>query len=134
MPLRLSLSNRLENLKLLEDFLHTWAQQRGLPANRRTGLQRVAGIIFRRLVTRAYRPYQPGSISVVVEEKGPRLRLVFEDDAPPHSPGVLNDLKYSPNADADADSNQKKAQPWIESLVYYRTSDRKNRLVVFLAL
>ncbi|MBM4276000.1 MAG: ATP-binding protein [Deltaproteobacteria bacterium] len=134
MPLRLTLSNRLENLKLLEDFIHKWAQQRGLTAIRLSGLEQVAGAIFRHLVTQAYRPNQPGSISIILEEKGPRLRLVFEDDAPPHPPEVLNGLAQPGNSNQSSGSNLKKSQPWAESLVYYRTGDRKNRLVVFLSL
>lgn len=133
MSLRLTLSNRLENLKLLEDFIHKWARQRGLTSNRRAGLELVAATIFRHLVTQAYRPHQPGSISVTLEEKGPRLRLVFEDDAPPHPPEVLNGLTQPGGPNQSAGANLK-SQPWAESLVYYRTGDRKNRLVVFLSL
>jgi hypothetical protein len=134
MSLRLILSNRLENQKLLEDFIQEWAQHRGLTANRGTGLQRVVGAIFRHLVTQAYRPHQPGSISIVLEEKGPRLQLIFEDDASPHPPALLNGLAEPPASLQGADSGQKKSQPWAESLVYYRTGDRKNRLVIFLTL
>ncbi|MBM4295279.1 MAG: ATP-binding protein [Deltaproteobacteria bacterium] len=134
MALRLTLSNRLENQKLLEDFIQKWAQQRGLSANRRTALPRVAGTIFRHLVTQAYRPPQPGSISISLEEKGPRLCLVFEDDAPAHSPEVLNGLTTPEAHKQNVPSNSKKSQPIAESLIYYRTGDRKNRLVVFLTL
>jgi anti-sigma regulatory factor (Ser/Thr protein kinase) len=131
---RLTLSNRQENLKLLLDFIKTWAQERSLAAPRRASLEQAAREIFQHLLTQAYHPGQPGSISVVLEEKGPRLRLVFEDDGAPHNP-----LRFigpqAPDApeQPDCNSGPGSLQVTAESLLYYRTGDHKNRLVVFLA-
>ncbi|MFZ0052642.1 MAG: hypothetical protein WAK96_12785, partial [Desulfobaccales bacterium] len=88
--------------------------------------------IFRHLVDHAYQPGEPGSIAVELEEKGPRLRLMFEDDAvpknspenPPGNPGGRASPVDAPNLKA--------LEPLAESLIYYRTADGKNRLVVFL--
>ncbi|MFZ0052958.1 MAG: ATP-binding protein, partial [Desulfobaccales bacterium] len=80
---RLTLTNRPENLRLLEDFISQWSKDRGLPAARLRGLELAAKRIFRHLVDHAYQPGEPGSIAVELEEKGPRLRLMFEDDAVP---------------------------------------------------
>ncbi|MFI5329837.1 MAG: ATP-binding protein [Desulfobaccales bacterium] len=124
---RLTLTNRPENLRLLLDFVHRWSRDRSLPPARLDSLELVAGQIFRHLVEHAYQPGEPGSIAVALEEKGRRLRLMFEDDAkppitgnskaadPPSNPPHLNGLQHL-----------------AESLIYYRTADRKNRLVVFL--
>ena len=79
----------------------------------------------------AYKPGEPGSIAVELEEKGPRLRLMFEDDAssaipgkPPGNPGPVAPPMDAPHLNG--------LQRLAESLIYYRTADRKNRLVVFL--
>ena len=59
-----------------------------MPAGKLVSLESAAGEIFRHLVNHAYQPNEPGSIAVELEEKGPRLRLMFEDDAaPPDSSG-----------------------------------------------
>ena len=124
---RLTLTNRPENLRLLLDFIHRWSRDRSLPPARLDSLELVAGQIFRHLVEHAYQPGEPGSIAVALEEKGHRLRLMFEDDAKPPSTG-------NPKA-ADPPSNPPHLnglQHLAESLIYYRTADRKNRLVVFL--
>jgi anti-sigma regulatory factor (Ser/Thr protein kinase) len=123
---RLTLTNRPENQRLLLDFIQRWAKDRSLLPARLESLELAAGKIFRHLVDHAYQPGEPGSIAVQLEEKGPRLRLMFEDDAkppgldpkgedPPANPPHLNGLQHL-----------------AESLIYYRTADRKNRLVVFL--
>lgn len=135
MPSRLTLSNRPENLKLLLDFVGKWAQERGLSASRQAALKGVAVEIFRHLVAHAYLPEQPGSITVVLEEKGPRLRLLFEDDAAPHNPTRLD--KPTPPESANSSGGTpslRRVQQLADSLIYYRTPDRKNRLVVFLTL
>jgi anti-sigma regulatory factor (Ser/Thr protein kinase) len=124
----LILSNRRENLSLLRDYVRQWADERGLPAQRRRTLETAAEEIFRYLVTSAYQPEQPGSISISLEERGPRLRLSIEDDAPPHHPGRSGRLP-APAAATLFDHLQQLA----ESLVYYRTAERKNRMVVYLA-
>ena len=80
---RLTLTNRPENLRLLLDFVHKWSRDRSLPPARLDSLELVAGQIFRHLVEHAYQPGEPGSIAVALEEKGRRLRLMFEDDAKP---------------------------------------------------
>ena len=130
MNARLILSNRQENLKLLMDYVRKWAGDRGLPPNRRQSLEKAAEEIFLHLVSQAYRPGQPGSIALALEEKGPRLRLTFEDDAPPPNPASFNNPTANPGTGS---SLYNKLQQLAESLVYYRTADRKNRLVVFLA-
>jgi hypothetical protein len=126
---RLMLSNRPENLKPLMRYVRKWAEDRGLSPNRRCSLEKVAGDIFRHLVTNAYPPDQPGSIAISLEERGPRLRLMFEDDAAPHHPSSL------PAQDGPALSGgclDNGLQQLAESLVYFRTPDRKNRMIVFL--
>ena len=129
---RLTLTNRPENLRLLEDFISQWSKDRGLPAARLRGLELAAKRIFQHLVVHAYQPDEPGSIAVELEEKGPRLRLMFEDDAvpknspenPPCNPGGMASPVDSPHLKA--------LERLAESLIYYRTADGKNRLVVFL--
>lgn len=126
---RLTLSNRQENLRLLIDYVRKWARNRGIPSNRRRSLEKATEEIFRYVVTCAYPPGQPGSIAISLEQKGPRLRLMFEDDAPPHNPSSLPELGGSDSGDRSLYNG---LQPLAESLVYYRTADRKNRMAVFL--
>ncbi|MCL4501520.1 MAG: ATP-binding protein [Deltaproteobacteria bacterium] len=125
---RLTLTNRPENLPLLLDFVHRWAKDRSLPQARLDSLEMAAGKIFRHVVDHAYQPGEPGSIAVQLEEKGPRLRLMFEDDAKPSGDAAPNaaDPPVSP-------PHLNGLQHLAESLIYYRTADRKNRLVVFLS-
>ena len=129
MDSRLTLSNRPENLKLLMDYVGKWARDRGLSSMRRRGLKKAVEEIFHHLVTYAYQPDQPGSIAISLEERGPRLRLMFEDDAAPHNPNRLP-APDGPNPIGSFLDNG--LQQLAESLVYYRTADRKNRMVVFL--
>jgi len=129
MDSRLTLSNRPENLKLLMDYVGKWARDRGLASMRRRGLEKAVEEIFRHLVTHAYQPGQPGSIAISLEERGPRLRLMFEDDAAPHNP---NRLPAPDGSEPTGPSLDNGLQQLAESLVYYRTADRKNRMVVFL--
>lgn len=129
MDSRLTLSNRPENLKLLMDYVGKWARDRGLSPNRRHCLEKAVEEIFRHLVTHAYQPHQPGSIAISLEERGPRLRLMFEDDAAPHNPNHLSPPDAPDPTGSFFDSS---LQQLAESLVYYRTADRKNRMVVFL--
>lgn len=128
----LTLSNRQENLKLLLDYVRKWGGEHNLPSNRRHSLEKAAKEIFRHLVSHAYRPDQPGSIAVSIEEKGPRLRLTFEDDAGPHHASSLIGLPAPGNPDPASSVLYNGLQQLAESLVYYRTADRKNRMVVFL--
>jgi anti-sigma regulatory factor (Ser/Thr protein kinase) len=129
----LTLSNRQENLKFLLEYVRTWASERGLSPNRRHSLEKAAEEIFRYLVTHAYQPHQPGSIAISLEEKGPRLRLMFEDDADPHHPSSITGIPAL-DAPQPADvSFYNGLQQLAESLVYYRTADHKNRMAVFLA-
>jgi hypothetical protein len=125
---RLTLGNRPENLKRLMKYVRKWAEDRGLSPNRRCSLEKAVEDIFRHLVTYAYQPGQPGSIAISLEERGPRLRLMFEDDASPHNSSSLPD---GPALSACRLDNG--LQQLAESLVYFRTADRKNRLIVFLA-
>jgi anti-sigma regulatory factor (Ser/Thr protein kinase) len=133
MTSRLTLGNRQKNLKLLLDYVRKWAEERGLPPNRKRGLEKAAEEIFRHLVAHAYRPGQPGSITLTLEEKGPRLRLTFEDDAAPHNPTCVCSITGPEASDRANSSLCNGLQQLADSLVYYRTGDRKNRLVVFLA-
>jgi anti-sigma regulatory factor (Ser/Thr protein kinase) len=128
----LTLSNRQENLKLLMDYVRKWAGEHRLPSNRQVSLEKAAEEIFRHLVNHAYRPDQPGSIAVSLDEKGPRLRLTFEDDAAPHHAGSLSGLPAPGNPDPASCLLYNGLQQLAESVVYYRTADRKNRMVVFL--
>jgi anti-sigma regulatory factor (Ser/Thr protein kinase) len=129
---RITLTNRPENLALLLDFIQRWARDRGLPAARRKSLERAAEEIFRQVVDYVYQPGEPGSIAVELTEKGPRLRLMFENDASPPKTAGINPA--NPEAvDPPLDSlHLNGLQPLVESLIYYRTADKKNRLVVFL--
>lgn len=130
---RLTLSNRLENLKTLREFLRAWGEQRGLARNRIRSLEKAAAEIFHFIITRVYRPGVPGSLSILLEDKGVRLRLVFEDDGPPYDPATLDAI--SPNAHLSPSApNLSRLQEWSDSLVYYRTADQKNRLVTFHTL
>jgi anti-sigma regulatory factor (Ser/Thr protein kinase) len=133
MNARLTLSNRRENVKLLTEYVRKWAGDHGLPASRRRSLEKAAKEIFRHLITHAYRPGQPGYIALALEQKGPRLRLMFEDDAAPHNPAGLSSPPASEDLPLANCFFYNGLQQLAESLVYYRTADRKNRLVVFLA-
>ena len=128
----LTLSNRQENLKLLLDYVRKWAAERGLPPKRQKSLEKAAEGIFHHLVNHAYRPDQPGSIGVSLEERGPRLRLTFEDDADPHNPGSLSGLAAPGKPDPASCVLYNGLQQLAESVVYYRTADHKNRMVIFL--
>lgn len=126
---RLTLSNRPENLKQLTHYVRQWAQDRGLSPNRRRSLEKAAADIFRHLVTYAYQPDQPGSIAVSLEERGPRLRLMFEDDAAPRNARRL----LAPDGLALSGCRLDEGfQQLAESLIYFRTAERKNRMIVFL--
>ena len=124
---RLTLTNRPENLRLLLDFIHRWARDRSLSPARLDSVELAASKIFRHLVDHAYQPGEPGSIAVELLEKGPRLRLMFEDDAKP--PSIENPKAADPPI---TPPHLNGLQHLAESLIYYRTADRKNRLVVFL--
>jgi anti-sigma regulatory factor (Ser/Thr protein kinase) len=126
---RLTLSNRPENLKPLMNYVRKWVEDRGLSPNRRRSLEKAVEEIFRHLVTYAYQPDQPGSIAISLEERGPRLRLMFEDDAAPHNPSSLPAPDGSALIGCCLDNG---LQQLAESMVYYRTADRKNRVIVFL--
>jgi anti-sigma regulatory factor (Ser/Thr protein kinase) len=128
----LTLSNRQENLKLLLDYVRKWSQEHRLPSARQRSLEKAAEEIFCHLVNHAYRPDQPGSIAMALEEKGPRLRLTFEDDAAPHHTSSLSGLPAPGNPDPASCVFYNGLQQLAESVVYYRTADRKNRMVVFL--
>ncbi len=129
---RVTLSNRLENLGLLLDFIRKWARDRGLPAGKLSALESAAAEIFRHLVNHAYQAGQPGSIALELAQKGPRLRLMFEDDAhPPNSPGKPGALSGAVDTPREA-GPLNALQRLAESLIYYRTAAGKNRLVVFL--
>lgn len=130
---RLTLSNRPENLKALRDFLRDWGKQRGLSRSRLKSLEKAAAEIFHFIINRVYRPGVPGSMAIILEDKGVRLRLVFEDDGPPYDTATLEAL--SPNADSSPHGpNLARLGDWSDSLVYYRTADQKNRLVTFCTL
>jgi len=126
---RLTLSNRPENLKPLMQYVRKWAADRGLSPNRRYSLEKVVADIFRHLLTHTYLPAQPGSIAISFEERGPRLRLMFEDDAAPHNSSNLPAPDESASSIGYLDNE---LQQLTESLVYFRTADRKNRMIVFL--
>jgi anti-sigma regulatory factor (Ser/Thr protein kinase) len=128
----LTLSNRRENLKLLTDYVRKWAKDRGLSPSRRRSLEKASEEIFRHLVAHAFQPDQPGSISIALEVRGPRLRLMFEDDAAPHNPSSLSGLPAPNGPDPAGSSLYNGLQQLAESVVYYRTAERKNRLVLFL--
>jgi anti-sigma regulatory factor (Ser/Thr protein kinase) len=128
----LTLTNRPENLRLLLDFVQEWARDRSLPADRLQSLELAAGKIFQHLVKDAYQPGAPGSITVALAEEGPRLRLMFEDDAGPSGPPESRPGNPKADDPHKTASHLNGLQGLAESLIYYRTADRKNRLVVFL--
>ncbi len=128
---RLTLTNRLENLGLLREFIRRWTRERGLPAGRLASLEAAADEIFLHLVNHAYRPGEPGSIAVELMEKGPRQRLMFEDAAVPAQSAAK--LPANPGLAATPEAPHLTGlQALAESLIYYRTAEGKNRLVVFL--
>jgi len=128
----LTLSNRQENLKLLREFIRKWAKSQRVSPSRRGNLELASEEIFRHLVTHAYRPGQPGSIAITLEEKGARLRLTFEDDAAVRTCDSLN-LPQAQNAPNLKGNCLNGVLQVAESIVYYRTGDRKNRLVVYIS-
>lgn len=127
---RLTVSNRPENKKILLDFVRKWGVERGLSGSRQDTLEQAVSGVFQHLVSHAYAPNQPGSIVVSLEDKGPRLRLMFEDDAPPHNPTGFN--AWAPGAAVNP--NLTGVRRLADGLIYYRTTDQKNRLVVFLTM
>ncbi len=130
----ITLSNRRENLRPLLDFVHHWAQERNLSPARQSSLELAVRKVFRQLLSHAYPQGQPGSIAVALEEQGPRVRLIFEDDAPPHnllSYQGVTDPGNQNRTNADPDLGQ--LQQLADSLIYCRTPDRKNRLVIFIS-
>jgi anti-sigma regulatory factor (Ser/Thr protein kinase) len=129
---RLTLSNRPKNLKALREFLRDWGKQQGLSRSRSKSLEKAASEIFHFIIKRVYRPGVPGSLTVMLEDTGVRLRLVFEDDGPPYDAPTL--AAISPNAHPSPGPNLSRLQEWSDSLVYYRTADHKNRLVTFYTL
>jgi anti-sigma regulatory factor (Ser/Thr protein kinase) len=133
MPNQLTRSNRPENVKLLQEFLRKWGRQRGLAKGRIKGLEKAASDIFRFIITRVYPPGLPGSLAITLEEKGTRLRLVFEDNGPPFDAATLDAL--SSNASPSTSGlDLSRLKEWSESMIYYRTPDQKNRLVTFFTL
>jgi len=130
---RIILSNRQENLSLLLEFIRRWARDRRLSATRQASLEKVAGAIFQHLLSSVYRPGEPGSIAISLQEKEPRLCVLFEDDAPPHDPADLLAVAAPAQCPAPKAPHPEGWRHLVESLIYYRTTDRKNRLVVFLS-
>lgn len=129
---RLVLSNRPESLELLRDYIRRWSRQHQLPLRRGEYLEEAAAGIFRHLVEEAYGPHRPASISISLEDRGPRVRLVFEDDAPPFHHSGSNGYPSTPSATVPA--ALARSLPQVDSLVYYRTDDHKNRFVVVVSL
>jgi|UniRef100_A0A7C3SJC3 anti-sigma regulatory factor (Ser/Thr protein kinase) len=127
---RLAVSNRQENQRILLEFVRKWGEDHGLSPSRRDTLEQAVSGVFQHLVTHAYQPGQPGSVVVVLEDKGPRLRLMFEDDAPPHNPTGFNAIVPG----ASANPNLIGVRRLADGLIYYRTADQKNRLVLFLTM
>jgi hypothetical protein len=127
MASNLILRNRQENLKVLLDFIREWAKEHGLSASHQAGLERAASQIFQHLVTRGY----PGAIAVALDKYGSRLRLRFEVDAPPYRPGSFHGLPTGDGPGLPLPANG--LGPQVESLIYYRTANRKNRMVLFLS-
>ena len=125
----------MENLRLLRNFVQGWAKKRGLPKARRESLEKAAAEIFHYLVKQVYPPGQPGSITIVLEDKGLRTRLLFEDDAPAYNPTGLDSGKADrPRPQPGQEADLETVRQLADSLIYYRTADQKNRLVVFLAM
>lgn len=132
LPFRLVMSNRPENLELLRDFVGHWSESRGLSPRRRECLEQAAAGIFQHLVGETYGPERHGAISVSLEDQGPRVRLVFEDDAPPFSHAGFNSLPGT-TPSSDAPPTLTAVCPLADSLIYYRTEDHKNRFVLTVA-
>lgn len=127
----LVLSNRADNLKVLKDYIRQWGKERGLSRRRRECLLQAAAGIFQHLVGEVYGPGQPGTISIRLEDRGSRLRLVFEDDAPPlRHPGFPPIHEGTPPEGGSFRLAQ--VCPLADSLIYYRTEENKNRLVMVL--
>jgi hypothetical protein len=131
MASNLILRNRQENLKVLLDFIREWAKEHGLSASRQAGLERAASQIFQHLVTRTRRWAYPGAIAVGLDKYGSRLRLRFEVDAPPYRSGSSHGSPTGDDPGLPLPANG--LEPQVESLIYYRTANRKNRMVLFLS-
>ncbi len=129
-PYRLVLSNRPENLELLREFVRQWSKRRHLSPSRRECLEQVAVGVFQHLVREAYGPDRHGSISVCLEDQGTRVRLVFEDDAPPFN--HAGNSHPAAGSGGEAAPNLAGLCPLADSLIYYRTEDQKNRLVMIV--
>ncbi|MGQ9689035.1 MAG: hypothetical protein ACUVXF_09650 [Desulfobaccales bacterium] len=130
---RFTLSNRPQNVKALQEFLCAWGEQRGLARNRLKILEKAAARIFQFILTQVYPPGRPGSVAVEVEERGVRTRLVFEDDGPPYGQAALEALSLNA-LPAGPGPSLSWLRDHTDSVVYYRTVDQKNRLVIFLTL
>ncbi len=129
---RLVLSTRPENLELLRGHIRRWSREHQLPPAQEQHLEQAAASIFLYLVEEAYGPNRPGSISISLEDRGTRLRLVFEDDAPPFHHSGCNG--YPATLSATVPAALARSLPQIDSLVYFRTEDHKNRFVVVVSL
>ncbi|MFP3868079.1 MAG: ATP-binding protein [Desulfobacteraceae bacterium] len=136
MGVSLSLSNQPENLELLNEALQAQASAWGLSERALAHLELVAEELFINIVKHGYEPGQTGRIDVTLEQQGPRLRLIMEDDGRPFDPL----LDYYPSEDPDLESRPVGGlgiclvRRLAESIVYYRTADDRNRLVVYLPL
>ncbi|RLA90760.1 MAG: ATP-binding protein [Deltaproteobacteria bacterium] len=134
MAMSLSLSNRPENLARLNQALASQAREWCLPERSRAHLELVAEELFVNIVNHGYEPGQPGRIDISLEQQGPRLRLIIEDDARPFNP--LHD--YCPQTDQNLESRPIGGlgiclvRRLAESIVYYQTADNRNRLIVYL--
>jgi hypothetical protein len=129
---RLVLSTRPENLELLREYIRRWSREHRLDPARREYLEQAAVGVFRHLLEEAYNPHRPGSISLSLEDRGPRVRLVFEDDAPPFPP--CNSNGNPATLAAAVPATLARSLPQVDSLVYYRTENDKNRLVLTVTL
>lgn len=128
---RLTLSNRPENAKTLQEFVRAWGRQRGWNRTRLKLLEKAAGKIFLFLLQQGYPAGQPGSVTVGLEEREVRTRLVFEDDGQPYRLETLDAFSQLPG-ERPSGINLGWLKDYLDSLVYCRTPEQKNHLVLFL--
>ncbi len=129
---RLVLRSRPESLPVLREFIRRWGTDRGLSLGRQERLEQAAAGVFQHLVGEGYGAERHGAIAVCLEDRHPQLRLVFEDDAPPFNPAGFRGLSLVtvPGGGTPGDGA---ASPLADSLIYYRTEDHKNRVVLVVS-
>lgn len=134
MGVSLTVSNRPDNLALIQRLVSEQSREWELSARAQAHLELVAEELFTNVVNYGYNPGDSGQIAVFLDRQGPRIRLILEDDARPFDPT----REYPSSNDLDLENRPIGGlglcliRRLAESIVYYRTADNKNRIVVYL--